>query len=78
MALSKRTGVSKKKAAKEEKEPDIVCAGAEFVPVKDDSMRCSECSNRVWRVDLCFHHWKLSQSFRFDEDKKVYVKGKIK
>lgn len=78
MALSKRTGISKKKAVKEEKEPDIVCSGAELVPVKDTSVRCSECSNRVWRGELCHHHWKESQGFVFNENKKIYTRKKGK
>lgn len=78
-ALTKRTMAPKKKAEKEPEESQTkICVGPESVAPKDDTARCAECNNRVWRGGFCFHHWRLSLGYKFDEDKKVYVAPKGK
>ncbi len=39
--------------------------------------RCAKsgCKFNPWRGRLCFTHWKLSQGFAFDRERKVFVKS---
>lgn len=69
----------KKKTEQAEEPETTVCAGAEPATIEHvPIVRCTECSNQEWRKGLCYHHWKLSQGFEFDEEKKSYVKAQTK
>lgn len=83
MALTRRKIVAPPAAlpqrGKEESESETtLCVEPVSEKVKREVVRCSdsECVLEVWRDDLCYHHYRLSQGFVFDKKQKIYVKGK--
>lgn len=77
--MTKRTSAPKKKAEPIPREPETTIGkGVETVFVKDTTPRCSECTMRVWRGELCYSHHRENQGYVFDEAKKIYVRKKGK
>lgn len=39
--------------------------------------RCAKsgCKLTTWRQRLCYRHWRESQGFVFDRDRKIFVKS---
>ena len=75
MAKMTRRTTAKKAVAVVEEPTTVPCEEVETIIEKREIVRCRDCNNQEWRNGVCFTHWKESQGFVFDEDRKVFVKA---
>jgi len=56
-----------------------LCEEPKMAVIKREIERCNElCILEAYRNGLCFHHYKISQGFVFNEKHRRYIKEKNK